>query len=144
MLEESTDSAGLIDWAAALECAGGDQDLLRELANAFQDEATDRLAAIQRAMREQDYVLLHRSAHTLGSLLGTFGAASVMALARQLESHFKGLADDRRRIDKGEENPGVITRSRVATVFEGARAMVAAFEPRMNQVIAEVLEGPRF
>ena len=128
----------MIDWSAALENTGGDEALLIDLIGPFIEEAQERLAHIHQALKAQDYVLLNRSAHTLKSLLRTFGASSVMVLAEQLEDHFGELAADQRDIEKGKKDPSVITPSRVEAAFVDAPRMVTEFEPQLHCVIAAV------
>jgi HPt (histidine-containing phosphotransfer) domain-containing protein len=89
-------------------------------------------------LKEQDYVLLNRAAHTLKSLLRTFGASSIMVRAQELEDHFAELAADRRAIDKGTKAAGVITPERLAAAFADAPRMVSELEPQVQRVIAAV------
>jgi HPt (histidine-containing phosphotransfer) domain-containing protein len=144
MTEQQTSSEQVIDWAVALENAGGDEALLLDLVGPFVEEAQERLSEIHRALKTQDYALLNRAAHTLKSLLRTFGASSVMLVAQELEDHFVKLAEDRRAIDKGTKDPGVITPARIAAAFADAPRMVADFEPQVQRVIAAVKahQGP--
>ena len=74
MTEQQTSSEQVIDWSVALENAGGDEALLLDLVGPFVEEAQERLSQIHQALKTQDYVLLNRAAHTLKSLLRTFGA----------------------------------------------------------------------
>jgi HPt (histidine-containing phosphotransfer) domain-containing protein len=130
----------LIDWSVALQNAGGDESLLVEVFGLFLEEAQERLSHIHQALRDQDYVLLNRSAHTLKSLLRTVGAASAMASAEQLEFHFRELAEDRRKVEKGAPDAEAIAPSRIATAFAEAPRMVEEFEPRLERVITAVRE----
>lgn len=138
MTEQQECSEQVINWSVALESTGGDEALLLDLIGPFVDEAQERLSHIHHALKEQDYVLLNRSAHTLKSLLRTFGASSVMALAEQLEDHFGELASDQRAIEKGTKDPSAITRSRIAAAFADAPRMVTELEPQLHRVIAAV------
>ena len=138
MTEQPKKAEQVIDWSAALESTGGDEAMLIDLIGPFIEEAQERLAHIHQAIKSQDYVLLNRSAHTLKSLLRTFGASSVMVLAEELEAHFAPLAADRRAIEKGTLDPNVITPSRVVATFVDAPRMVTEFEPQLHCVIAAV------
>jgi HPt (histidine-containing phosphotransfer) domain-containing protein len=138
MTEQQTSSEQVIDWSVALENAGGDEALLLDLVGPFVEEAQERLAQIHQALKTQDYVLLNRAAHTLKSLLRTFGASSTMLVAQQLEDHFVKLAEDHRAIDKGTKDPSVLTPARIAATFADAPRMVADFEPQVQRVIAVV------
>ena len=136
MTEQQTSSEQVIDWAVALDNAGGDEALLLDLVGPFVEEAQERLSQIHQALKTQDYVLLNRAAHTLKSLLRTFGAPSAMLLAEKLEDHFAQLATDHRAIEKGHKDPSVITPERVAAIFADAPPMVAEFEPQLHRVLA--------
>jgi HPt (histidine-containing phosphotransfer) domain-containing protein len=63
-----------------------DDDLLRALIDAFLEEAPALVAAMQQALVTQDVDVFRRSAHTLKSNAATFGAASLEAMARELEA----------------------------------------------------------
>ncbi|MCU0872234.1 MAG: Hpt domain-containing protein [Pirellulaceae bacterium] len=138
MTEKPTSSEQVVDWAAALKSTDGDEAMLIDLIPPFLEEAQERLSHIHDALNSQDYVLANRSAHTLKSLLRTFGASSAMLLAEQLEDHFGGLAADHRAIEKGTKDPSVITPERIAAVFADAPRMVAEFEPQLHRVLAAV------
>ncbi len=138
MAEQQDSPEQVIDWSVALENTGGDEALLRELIGPFVEEANERLGHLRQALKEQDYVLLNRAAHTLKSLLRTFGASSIMTMAQQLEDHFGELAADRRAIDKGTKAASVITPERLAAAFADAPRMVSELEPQVQRVIAAV------
>ena len=144
MTEELQSPEQVIDWSVALDNTGGDKALLLELIGPFVEEAQERLSHLHQALKDQDYVLLNRAAHTLKSLLRTFGASSAMLVAQQLEDHFGELAADHRAIEKGTKEPSVITPERIAATFADAPRMVAEFEPRVHRVIAAVKahQGP--
>jgi HPt (histidine-containing phosphotransfer) domain-containing protein len=138
MTEQQNSPEQVIDWSVALENTGGDESLLLELIGPFIEEANERLGHLRQALKEQDYVLLNRAAHTLKSLLRTFGASSIMVRAQELEDHFAELAADRRAIDKGTKAAGVITPERLAAAFADAPRMVSELEPQVQRVIAAV------
>jgi HPt (histidine-containing phosphotransfer) domain-containing protein len=135
MTEQQTSSEQAIDWTVALENTGGDESLAVELIGAFLEEAPERLSQLHQAIKVQDYVLINRAAHTLKSLLRTFGAPSKV-LAEQLEDHFGSLAADQRSIKKLEKDPSVITPSRIEAAFADAPRMVTELEPHVHRVIA--------
>jgi HPt (histidine-containing phosphotransfer) domain-containing protein len=138
MTEQQACSEEVIDWAVALESTAGDEDLLVDLIGPFIEEAHERLAQIHQALHTQDYALINRAAHTLKSLLRTFGASSAMLVAQQLEDHFGGLAADGRDTEKGTKDPSVITPERIAATFAVAPQMVTELEPQVHRVLAAV------
>lgn len=75
----------MIDWSQALETTGGDETLLAEVIEAFQEEAPTLLASIREAITSRDTNLLHRAAHTLKNALLSLGAAQSGATAFTLE-----------------------------------------------------------
>ena len=138
MTEQQASSEEVINWAVALESTGGDEALLVDLIGPFIEEAQERLAHIHQALKTQDYVLANRSAHTLKSLLRTFGASSAMLLAEKLEDHFAKLATDGRDTEKGTKDPRIITPERIAATFADAPRMVVDLEPQVHRVLAAV------
>ena len=54
-----------MNWQAALDAAGGDRDLLAELAGEFDREADALLGQLQDAIAEADAGRVRRAAHTL-------------------------------------------------------------------------------
>lgn len=128
----------VLDWSVALQNAGGDESLLQELIDPFLEEAQQRLSHMHQALRDQDYVLLNRSAHTLKSLLRTFGALSAMSSAEELEFQFKELVEDRRKTEKGEPDAKAVTPSRIDAAFVDVPRMVKDFEPQLQRVMTAV------
>lgn len=70
----------------ALERAGGDEELLREIAEIYLAEYPPLLEGIRSAVDAGDADALQRSAHTLKGSLATMGAEPGAALALSLES----------------------------------------------------------
>ena len=64
----------MIDWAQALDMTGGDESLLAEVIEVFQQEAPSLMAAMRDAIDSRDTKLLHRAAHTLKNSLLSLGA----------------------------------------------------------------------
>jgi two-component system sensor histidine kinase/response regulator len=77
--------SGVIDWDEALNSVNRDEDLLRDVAEAFLDEAGPLLESIQCAADQRDGALLRRSAHTLKGSARLFGAHQACELAYRLE-----------------------------------------------------------
>ncbi|MCU0958989.1 MAG: Hpt domain-containing protein [Pirellulaceae bacterium] len=65
----------MIDWSAALDSTGGDEALLVDVIEAFQEEAPRLMENIRQAIAAGDTVLLHRASHTLKTNLLSLGAA---------------------------------------------------------------------
>ncbi len=69
----------------ALDRVGGDEELLREVAQLYFDEYPAIVEQIQTAVRSGSAQDLQRSAHTLKGSLGTLGAEQAAAHALRLE-----------------------------------------------------------
>lgn len=69
----------------ALDRVGGDEELLREVAQLYMDEYPTIVDQIQAAVRSGSALDLQRSAHTLKGSLGTLGAEQAAAQALRLE-----------------------------------------------------------
>ncbi len=78
--------AEAMDRAEALERAGGDEELLQELAELFLAESPKWLAQVRDAIAGGDAPGLQRAAHTLKGAVGTFGARAAFRAALQLET----------------------------------------------------------
>jgi signal transduction histidine kinase/DNA-binding response OmpR family regulator/HPt (histidine-containing phosphotransfer) domain-containing protein len=68
----------------------------------FLEDAAGRLGEIDRALAGDDFAACRRAAHALISMAGTFGAARMSALARQLEA--ASLVGDRERAQELAEH----------------------------------------
>ena len=73
------------DLNAALERVGGDQELLKEIAQLFLDDAPGGLALIREAVEKNDALALQRAAHSLKGSVANFGAEETVEAAYQLE-----------------------------------------------------------
>lgn len=69
-----------IDWEAARQVVGGDEDLLREIVDAFLSEAETLAAELSNAITAGDSKTVSRLAHTLKSNLRTFGVPMAESL----------------------------------------------------------------
>ena len=76
----------IIDWCEALHSVNGDRHLLREIVEAFLDEAPRLFTTIRSAIEQPDSRTLQRAAHTLKGSTRYFGANQVSELALQLET----------------------------------------------------------
>lgn len=90
-----TDSDRPFDLDLALARAGGDMDLLKELATLFLTDGPKRLSEAKAALSRGDGSTLSRAAHTLKGAAGLFGATAVTRAAAELEELRR--AGDRRR-----------------------------------------------
>ncbi|MBB3205370.1 PAS domain S-box-containing protein [Rhodopirellula rubra] len=72
-------------WATVLNKTRGDEEMARQLAFAFIEEADQLLPLMRDQLNESDALALHRSAHTLKGAAGCLGAEPVMASAQRLE-----------------------------------------------------------
>ena len=77
--------AAPFDKAAALERAGGDTDLLNELAGLLVGECPKHLTEIRRALDEKDAARLARAAHTLKGSVAALSARGAFEAARRME-----------------------------------------------------------
>lgn len=80
-----SDEASLIDWDVARHAVGGDEDLLRDVAQAFLVEAPSQLEGIRKSLETNDAPVLRRMAHTLKSSARIFGIQSVCDLCFSIE-----------------------------------------------------------
>jgi HPt (histidine-containing phosphotransfer) domain-containing protein len=82
---EIEDQLTVLDKASALERAGGDLELLQEVARLFLDEYPKMLAEIRQAIHAGDARTLERAAHNLKGSVGNFGARAAHDAAYRLE-----------------------------------------------------------
>ena len=79
-------AAQVFDQAASLERAGGNTQLLAEMAVLFAVECPKRLQEICVAIAQRDTAALERAAHTLRGSVSNFCAPAAVAAARTLET----------------------------------------------------------
>ena len=68
-----------------LEMIGDDPEMVREIVDAFLEDAPDRLAEIATGLADGDAALVRRAAHTLKANGLTFGALGFAEACRELE-----------------------------------------------------------
>ncbi|REJ97789.1 MAG: response regulator [Planctomycetota bacterium] len=85
-------SSDLMDWSKALKSVEGDVELLKAVAGAFLTECPIHRHDLQAAVAAGDAPTIARVAHTLKSVMQTFGAERGYDLAAQLET--MGTQDD--------------------------------------------------
>ncbi len=78
------DLAGL-DLAAALARVGGDEELLREIAEIFLEQCPEALSEVRAAVEAKDPTTLQEAAHSLKGSVGNFGAKDAFDAAFRLE-----------------------------------------------------------
>ena len=74
-----------IDFAALEEAAGGDRDLVKELASLYREDAARQFAALDLAAAAGDLVRVGRIAHGLKGSSSSVGAGPAAAAFRALE-----------------------------------------------------------
>ena len=82
----SLGSSAEIDWQAALEAAGNDPGLLREVIDAVVTEVPRFRQEIEASLFNGDAALLQRAAHSLKGSLSFLGADTILQWARELEN----------------------------------------------------------
>ncbi len=75
----------IMDRTLALSRVGGDEDLLREIAELFLDDYPTLLEGIRQAVADEDASGLERASHSLKGSVANFGAESVYRAALELE-----------------------------------------------------------
>jgi HPt (histidine-containing phosphotransfer) domain-containing protein len=75
----------LFDRELALHHAGDEAELLRAVVQMFLDQASERLDALEAALREGDTHELERAAHSLKGTAATLALGRVRALSDELE-----------------------------------------------------------
>jgi len=86
--EASSDEPALgstMDYGAALEAVGGEVDILRDVAGAFLQDYSSRLADIENAIARNDVEAVQLAAHTFKGAIGQLAARRGLDLTRQLE-----------------------------------------------------------
>jgi signal transduction histidine kinase/CheY-like chemotaxis protein len=78
-------SEPLVDRAAALARAGGDEGLLQETADIFLQELPKAMAAIRAALATRNGAAAAQAAHSLKGSVGLFGAEDAVTAARSIE-----------------------------------------------------------
>ncbi len=74
-----------IDLSKALKAVGDDEEILREVMQAFLEECPDLIAQLQKGLQEDDPPTVGRAAHTIKGSLRIFEFEEVTELAWQLE-----------------------------------------------------------
>jgi HPt (histidine-containing phosphotransfer) domain-containing protein len=74
-----------IDWGTVLDDIGGDEELLRELVEAFVATYPETLQEIRQALSRDDLLAVSRGAHKLRGAVSNFGFGPAYDAARSLE-----------------------------------------------------------
>lgn len=80
---------GTVNWSHALSAAADDPELLRQVAEAFCEEAPQQIRTLRDSYQQQDWKRFERAAHTLKTAFGTFGAEAGKQCAAALEADCK-------------------------------------------------------
>ena len=89
-LVQSAPTESIMDWNAALDQLGGNEDLLKELTELFFDEAAKLMPALRDAIEKPERNEVRRIAHTIKGAAAHFAAPATVAAA----SHLEGMARD--------------------------------------------------
>ncbi|AMV25281.1 Signal transduction histidine-protein kinase BarA [Gemmata sp. SH-PL17] len=76
----------IADRAVALQCTGGDEELLHEIAELFVQECPRQIGELRTALGTGDAPGARRAAHTIKGAAGNFGARATCELAQRIES----------------------------------------------------------
>ncbi|QDU62000.1 Signal transduction histidine-protein kinase BarA [Planctomycetes bacterium Pan216] len=91
---EDVATHSLIHFDAALDRMGGDESLLKEMAQIFLEDADEHLTTLRNAIEENDLSTAERSAHSLKGLSANFEANGVVDLAYAIEKQaFNGESE---------------------------------------------------
>ena len=74
------------DMNVALDRVGGDEEILKEIAELFVEDAPSLMADIQQAIQANDTGALERAAHTMKGSVANFGAEAAVEAAMRLET----------------------------------------------------------
>ncbi len=94
-----------LDIAAALGRVGGDEELLKEIAEIFLEQCPDALSEVRDAIEAQNPEALQHAAHSLKGSVGNFGAQAAVEAAYRLEmmgrqGNFSGSGDALSELEK--------------------------------------------
>jgi two-component system sensor histidine kinase/response regulator len=109
----------ILNQRLALERVGGDEELLREVAQLFLEEYPRSLGEIRVAVEAGDAKLLEREAHSLKGAAANFGAEPVVSAALALE--IMG-----RKAQIGEAPPGLAALEAALTQLHAELEALAA------------------
>ena len=70
-----------------LERVGGDRELLAEVIQFFLEDCPPMIELMRQGLADGNYVVVHRTAHSLTGSAGNFDAFAVTTLSRTLETH---------------------------------------------------------
>lgn len=84
-MQPADESSG-VDMQAALSRVGGDEDLLREVAQIFLDECPGLLDKIRFALQKGDQREVEMAAHSLKGAVGNFGTGEAYTAALGIEA----------------------------------------------------------
>src|SRR5690349_21223415 len=90
--DTETSTMGQLDKGLALSRAGGDEELLRELAALFLDDYPRVLEELKNAITARSAADIEHHAHSLKGSVSNFGAPAVVAAALALEQQGRNQA----------------------------------------------------
>lgn len=83
--DDSRPRVKVVDWAAAFETVGGDQDLLKELMNVFVKDRDSLVGDLKQAIESKNIKEVRLGAHSLRGSLRHLGVATASRLAGAIE-----------------------------------------------------------
>ncbi|WLD58917.1 response regulator [Salinispirillum sp. LH 10-3-1] len=95
--EDVMDEGALVSWEQALVMVGGDESILLSILAPFIDDLPSTIDNLSDAIDKSDWEALQRKAHSLKSMLRTFGALPLGNATFELEKAAK--SDERGRIE---------------------------------------------
>jgi HPt (histidine-containing phosphotransfer) domain-containing protein len=69
--------------------AKGNQEMIQEIIDSFEPEASTLIKEIKRAEGEKDFELLRKSAHSLAGISGSIGALRLKQVSSDIENSIK-------------------------------------------------------
>jgi PAS domain S-box-containing protein len=84
-VETQPDADAVSPWLVVLARAGGDDEMARQLTEAFGEESEQLLPLMRDQLTGGDAVSLHRTAHTFKGAAGCLGAEQIVVSAERLE-----------------------------------------------------------
>jgi HPt (histidine-containing phosphotransfer) domain-containing protein len=116
-----------VDWRVALQAVQQDQNLLREVVEAFLEEYPRLLAELQTGLSTGNAAVTRRAAHTLKGSLRYFGAQRGCEAAQRLEELSR-----QERLEEGAESLGVLHDELAAVHKELAAQFAPAAQPAIE------------